>query len=133
MRLGLYPCHLVPGTRAAQVYKKDAIEERHRHRFEFNNAYRDLLGKAGLVFSGLSPDGRLVEIAEIADHPWMVGSQFHPEFTSRPNRPNSLFTGFIMAVKKHAGLAMPETAQMAGSDLMRPIERESAAPVETAR
>jgi CTP synthase len=128
MRLGLYPCHLLPGSKAAQVYRKDVIEERHRHRFEFNNAYRDLLGKAGLVFSGLSPDGRLVEIAEIADHPWMVGSQFHPEFTSRPNRPNPLFVGFITAVKKRAGLAPPVTAKTASDDL-KPVERDSAKPV----
>jgi CTP synthase len=127
MRLGLYPCHLVPGTKAAQVYRRDVVEERHRHRFEFNNAYRDVLGKAGLVFSGLSPDERLVEIAEIADHPWMVGSQFHPEFTSRPNRPNPLFAGFITAVRKQAGLAIPETDADS-----RPIERESAAPITTA-
>jgi len=98
MRLGVYPCHLVPGTRAAEAYGQEVVYERHRHRFEFNNAYRDMLGKAGLVFSGLSPDGRLVEIAELADHPWMLGSQFHPEFKSRPNRPHPLFSAFIAAV-----------------------------------
>jgi CTP synthase len=103
MRLGLYPCHLRPGTKAAAAYGQEVVEERHRHRFELNNAYRSLLAEAGLVFSGLSPDGRLVEIAEIADHPWMVGSQFHPEFKSRPNRPHPLFLGFIRAVKEKAG------------------------------
>jgi CTP synthase len=97
MRLGSYPCALVPGTRAAMAYKSALVHERHRHRFEFNNAYRDVLTKNGLVLSGLSPDGRLVEIAEIADHPFMVGSQFHPEFKSRPNRPHPLFKGFIEA------------------------------------
>jgi CTP synthase len=97
MRLGLYPCRLVPGTRAAAAYGVEQVAERHRHRFEFNNAYRDVLGKAGLVFSGLSPDDRLVEIAELADHPFMVGSQFHPEFRSRPNRPHPLFQAFIKA------------------------------------
>jgi CTP synthase len=97
MRLGSYPCALVPGTRAATAYKSALVHERHRHRFEFNNAYRDVLTKNGLVLSGLSPDGRLVEIAEIADHPFMVGSQFHPEFKSRPNRPHPLFKGFIEA------------------------------------
>jgi CTP synthase len=97
MRLGTYPCQLVPNTRAAEAYGSDCIEERHRHRFEFNNAYRDLLSKNGLVFSGLSPDSRLVEIAELADHPFMVGSQFHPEFKSRPNRPHPLFMAFVKA------------------------------------
>lgn len=97
MRLGAYPCRLVPGTRAAAAYGAESTEERHRHRFEFNNAFRDLLSKHGLVFSGLSPDGRLVEIAELADHPFMVGSQFHPEFKSRPNRPHPLFKAFVAA------------------------------------
>jgi CTP synthase len=98
MRLGLYPCHLEPGTRAGEAYGQPIVEERHRHRFEFNNNYREVLGARGLVFSGLSPDGRLVEIAEIADHPFMVGSQFHPEFLSRPNRPHPLFRAFVQAV-----------------------------------
>jgi len=97
MRLGLYPCRLVPGTKAAVAYGESEVQERHRHRFEVNNAYRDMLAEAGLVFSGLSPDGRLIEIAELADHPFMVGSQFHPEFRSRPNRPHPLFNAFIAA------------------------------------
>ncbi len=97
MRLGAYPCALVPGTRAAGAYKSAVVHERHRHRFEFNNTYRDTMTKHGLVLSGLSPDGRLVEIAEMADHPFMVGSQFHPEFKSRPNRPHPLFKGFVEA------------------------------------
>jgi CTP synthase len=97
MRLGAYPCVLVPGTRAAHAYGADVVHERHRHRFEFNNAYRDLLQRAGLVLSGLSPDGRLVEIVELADHPFMLGTQFHPEFKSRPNRPHPLFKAFIAA------------------------------------
>lgn len=96
MRLGLYPCQLQPGTRAAAAYgKQKDVQERHRHRFEFNNTYRESLGAKGLVYSGLSPNGRLVEIAELADHPFMLGSQFHPEFLSRPNRPHPLFCGFI--------------------------------------
>jgi len=99
MRLGAYPCQLVPGTRAAAAYGRELVYERHRHRFEFNNAYRDLLTEAGLVLSGLSPDGRLVEIVELADHPWMVGTQFHPEFKSRPNRPHPLFCAFLAAAK----------------------------------
>ncbi len=97
MRLGCYPCVLQPGTRAAAAYGVSEIQERHRHRFEFNNAYRQLLGQAGLVFSGLSPDGRLVEIAELRDHPWMVGTQFHPEFKTRLHRPQPLFRDFIGA------------------------------------
>jgi CTP synthase len=97
MRLGLYPCRLVPGTKAAEAYDVPAVEERHRHRFEVNNAYRDLLSEADLVFSGLSPDGRLVEIAELDHHPFMLGSQFHPEFKSRPTRPHPLFKAFIAA------------------------------------
>ena len=101
MRLGSYPCRLVPGTRAAQAYGQEQVQERHRHRFELNNAYREMLEQGGLVFSGLSPDGRLVEIAEMAHHPWMVGSQFHPEFKSRPNRPHPLFLGFIQAAIVH--------------------------------
>ncbi len=97
MRLGLYPCRLVPGTKAAAAYGVSEVEERHRHRFEVNNAYRDVLSEAGLVFSGLSPDGRLVEIAELAEHPFMLGSQFHPEFKSRPTRPHPLFKAFTAA------------------------------------
>jgi CTP synthase len=101
MRLGIYPCQLVPGTQAANAYKSDLISERHRHRWEFNNAYRDLLAQGGMVFSGLSPDDRLVEISEIADHPFMVGCQFHPEFKSRPNHPHPLFSGFLEAAVSH--------------------------------
>jgi CTP synthase len=97
MRLGAYPCYLVPGTKAAEAYGVENISERHRHRWEFNNSYRDVLGEAGLTISGLSPNGRLVEIAEIADHPFMVGSQFHPEFKSRPNKPHPLFKRFLAA------------------------------------
>jgi len=101
MRLGLYPCQLVSGTKAALAYENTPlIHERHRHRFEFNNKYRDALGKAGLIASGISPDGKLVEIVELAEHPWMVGTQFHPEFASRPNRAHPLFRDFIGAAKK---------------------------------
>jgi CTP synthase len=99
MRLGLYPCNIVPGTKAATAYGPRAMEvqERHRHRFEFNNSYRESFSEKGMFFSGLSPDGRLVEIAELSDHPFMVGSQFHPEFLSRPNRPHPLFKAFVQA------------------------------------
>ncbi|MCC6178255.1 MAG: CTP synthase [Chloroflexi bacterium] len=99
MRLGVYPCQLTPGTRAAQAYQQPIVFERHRHRYEFNNDFRTQLTDAGLVLSGLSPNERLVEISEIADHPWMLGTQFHPEFKSRPNRPHPLFRDFIGAVK----------------------------------
>jgi len=105
MRLGLYPCQLQPGTLAAQAYGQPVVQERHRHRFELNNAYRDVLAKGGMRFSGISPDGRLVEIAELADHPFMLATQFHPEFLSRPNRPHPLFVAFLNAVRQKAGIA----------------------------
>jgi CTP synthase len=101
MRLGVYPCQLVPGTKAAQAYQAAVVKERHRHRFEINNAYRDLLEDAHVVLSGLSPDERLVEIVELDDHPFMLGSQFHPEFKSRPTRPHPLFKAFIAAAIQH--------------------------------
>ncbi len=99
MRLGMYPCVLKPETRAAAAYGVGTavVNERHRHRFEFNNKYRSLLEEAGLVISGQSPDGRLVEIIELRDHPWYVASQFHPEFLSRPNSPHPLFLNFVAA------------------------------------
>jgi len=100
MRLGSYPCTLVQGTLAAQAYSEQLVYERHRHRYEFNNDYRDIFEKKGLVFSGLSPDNSLVEIAEVRDHPWMVACQFHPEFRSRPNRPHPLFVSFIGAARE---------------------------------
>ena len=102
MRLGVYPCKLVPGSRAARAYGEEIVFERHRHRFEFNNDFRDRLSEFGLEFSGVSPDGRLVEIAELTTHPWMLGTQFHPEFKSRPNRPHPLFRDFIGACKARA-------------------------------
>lgn len=102
MRLGHYPCYLTPNSRAAKAYHDlgngDVIEERHRHRYEFNNRYRGELERHGMVFSGLSPDGLLVEIAELKDHPFMVGTQFHPEFKSRPTQPHPLFFAFVNAV-----------------------------------
>jgi CTP synthase len=107
MRLGLYPCVLQPRTIAKRAYQVKEIEERHRHRFEFNNAYREILQSAGMRFSGISPDGRLIEIAELADHPFMLGTQFHPEFLSRPNRPHPLFMAFLEAVGEHANVLKP--------------------------
>jgi CTP synthase len=99
MRLGNYPCQLVDGSRAAKAYGQSLVYERHRHRFEFNNQFRDILQKAGMVYSGLSPDGRLVELCELANHPWMISCQFHPEFGSRPSRPHPLFRDFIGVAK----------------------------------
>ncbi|XWN51208.1 CTP synthase [Anoxybacillus flavithermus] len=97
LRLGLYPCKLVEGTKAYDAYQDEVIYERHRHRYEFNNEYRTMMEENGFVFSGTSPDGRLVEIVELKDHPWFVAAQFHPEFTSRPTRPQPLFREFIRA------------------------------------
>jgi len=97
LRLGLYPCRLVKGTKAYEAYQDEVIYERHRHRYEFNNQFRERMENAGFTFSGTSPDGRLIEIVELKDHPWFVASQFHPEFTSRPTRPQPLFKGFIEA------------------------------------
>jgi len=97
MRLGTWPCKLIPGTRAAAAYGTELVNERHRHRYEINNAYRDALAEGGLIVSGESPDGRLAEIMELIDHPWFVGVQFHPELKSRPTRPHPLFRDFISA------------------------------------
>jgi CTP synthase len=97
MRLGSYPCVLEAGSLAGRAYGQPIVLERHRHRYEFNNSYRELLAAHGMKFSGLSPDGRLVEIVEIPDHPFYLGTQFHPEFKSRPNRPHPLFTNFVDA------------------------------------
>ncbi|MFS8116914.1 MAG: CTP synthase [Microcoleus sp.] len=97
MRLGLYPCRVNPDTLAFKLYQKEVIYERHRHRYEFNNAYRNLLLESGYVVSGTSPDGRLVEMIELPNHPFFIASQFHPEFQSRPSAPHPLFQGFIQA------------------------------------
>lgn len=97
LRLGAYPCVLEPGTLAADAYRADEISERHRHRYEYNNEYRERLEKGGLRVSGTSPDNNLVEIVEIEDHPWFLGCQFHPEFKSKPMRPHPLFRDFIKA------------------------------------
>jgi CTP synthase len=108
MRLGLYPCDLKEGSLAREAYGVERVEERHRHRFEFNNEYRTQMEEAGMRLSGLSPDGRLVEIVEIKDHPFMVGTQFHPEFLSRPNRPHPLFYALVKAASKRAGVEFNE-------------------------
>ncbi|WP_100332498.1 CTP synthase [Bacillus xiapuensis] len=100
LRLGLYPCKLQKGTKAFAAYNDEVVYERHRHRYEFNNEFREMMEKKGFIFSGTSPDGRLVEIVELADHPWFVAAQFHPEFASRPTRPQPLFRDFIEASLK---------------------------------
>jgi CTP synthase len=102
MRLGAYPCVLAEGSRVREIYGRSEISERHRHRFEVNNAYRDLLTANGLTISGTSPDGGLVEMIEITEHPWFVAGQFHPELKSRPTRPHPLFASFIEAASKSA-------------------------------
>ena len=104
MRLGLYPCNILEDTLARNLFKQDLIEERHRHRYEVNNDYRGLMEEQGLVFSGQSPDGMLVEMVENPDHPYMISCQFHPEFLSRPNRPHPLFLGLIQAACRRKGL-----------------------------
>ena len=100
MRLGSYPCEIKEGTLAHKIYKEKNINERHRHRFEYNNDYREEMEKAGLTISGTSPDGTLVEIVEIKDHPFFIAGQFHPEFKSRPDRPAPLFIELVKAAKK---------------------------------
>jgi CTP synthase len=119
MRLGLYPARLTPGSKANAVYGTELIYERHRHRFEVNNSYRPLLEAAGMILSGQSPDGRLVEIIELRDHPWFVASQFHPEFRSRPDRPHPLFDGFIGVAVAISQGREPE---------LRPATRQPMAP-----
>jgi CTP synthase len=115
MRLGAYPAKLREGSRARAIYGTDAISERHRHRFEVNNEYRPLLEEHGMVFSGTSPDGGLVEMVEITDHPWFLACQFHPELKSRPMRPAPLFASFIEAAARHARRAGEvETAATGG-------------------
>jgi CTP synthase len=102
MRLGAYPCEIKAGTLLEKCYKEKNVSERHRHRYEFNNKYREDLAKKGMILSGMSPDGNLVEVIELADHPYFIGTQYHPEFKSRPERPHPLFVGLIQAAaKKH--------------------------------
>ena len=104
MRLGKYPCSIDVNTKSYEAYKENMISERHRHRYEFNNNYRDIAVKNGMIIAGTSPDNKLVEMVEIKDHPWAVGSQFHPELKSRPNRPHPLFREFIAHAKVNANI-----------------------------
>ena len=101
MRLGIYPCKVMPNTLTFAAYQDEIIYERHRHRYEFNNAYRDTLTNQGLVLGGTLPNDRLVEVVEVKEHPWFVGTQFHPEFKSRPTKPHPLFRDFIAAALKY--------------------------------
>ena len=104
MRLGGQPCKLTAGTKIREIYAKEVIVERHRHRYEFNNQYREPLTNAGLIFSGISMDENLVEVIEVAEHPWFIACQFHPEFTSTPRDGHPLFTSYMNAARTHAGL-----------------------------
>ena len=115
MRLGLYPCRLAPNTLAFKLYEEEVVYERHRHRYEFNNAYRNLFLESGYTISGTSPDGRLVEIIELPSHPFFIATQFHPEFQSRPSNPHPLFKGFIEAVSRRSQslLTPPTPAEVA--------------------
>ena len=97
LRLGQYPCKLKEGTKARAAYGEEMISERHRHRYEVNNDFREVLSKQGMIFCGTSPNDSIVEMIELPDHPWFVACQFHPEFKSRPNRPHPLFMGFMHA------------------------------------
>jgi len=111
MRLGRFPCHIKKGSKAAEVYGQELIHERHRHRYEVNNNFRKELEKAGIIFSGLSPDERLVEMIELPDHPYFVACQFHPELKSRPDNPHPLFIGLVDAMIKGSE-AMPEPGRV---------------------
>jgi CTP synthase len=102
LRLGAYPCDVQEGTALRKFYGADTISERHRHRYEFNNDYREAFRENGMVLSGISPDGRLVEAVELPERDFHIGVQFHPEFKSRPNRPHPLFLGFVGAALKHS-------------------------------
>jgi CTP synthase len=101
LRLGSYPCHISEGTLMEKLYGTRDISERHRHRYEFNNDYREILSEKGLILSGMSPDGNLVETVELPERDFYLGVQYHPEFKSRPNRPHPLFKGFVGAALKH--------------------------------
>ncbi|MEM9267118.1 MAG: CTP synthase [Cyanobacteria bacterium P01_F01_bin.13] len=127
MRLGLYACRLEPGTLASELYDQPVIYERHRHRYEFNNAYRNLFLETGYVVSGTSPDGRLVEIIELPGHPFFIASQFHPEFQSRPNAPHPLFLGMIKAACQRAGHPLEMSDELTPNVTVPATEAKSAA------
>jgi CTP synthase len=110
MRLGVYPCRLTAGTMAQGLYGEEVVYERHRHRYEFNNAYRNLFLESGYQISGTSPDGRLVELIELKDHPYFTACQYHPEFRSRPGKPHPLFRGLVAAAQEHGSNPAPATS-----------------------
>jgi len=110
MRLGAQPCHISEGTLAARAYGEPVVYERHRHRYEVNPQYHRHLTEHGMVLSGMSPDGRLVEIVELSDHPFFIAGQFHPELKSRPNRPHPLYRDFVGAAKAHRAEREPAAA-----------------------
>lgn len=122
MRLGLYPCRIAPNTLASSLYQEEVIYERHRHRYEFNNAYRNLFLETGFVISGSSPDGRLVEIIELKQHPFFIATQFHPEFSSRPSHPHPLFVGFVQATLDKAQLKQSSTNGSTSQNQQSPAE-----------
>ncbi|EKQ70962.1 CTP synthase [Leptolyngbyaceae cyanobacterium JSC-12] len=129
MRLGLYPCRLVPNTLAFNLYREEVVYERHRHRYEFNNAYRNVFVESGYTISGTSPDGRLVEIIELPNHPFFIATQFHPEFQSRPNHPHPLFKGFVQATLSHnpsTSLNSDESRSLSSDASEADIEMQSA-------
>jgi CTP synthase len=135
MRLGLYPARLEEGSKVRAAYDSEIAYERHRHRFEVNNAYRDRLGEKGMWFSGVSPDGRLVEYIELRDHPWFIATQAHPELKSRPNRPHPLFRDFVGAAAALAGLQTEPAAVEADASAAVTSTRQARAEpatVETA-
>jgi CTP synthase len=127
MRLGLYPCRLEERSLALEAYNKKLIYERHRHRYEFNNTYMDILKKAGLVSSGVSPEQGLVEIVELNDHPWFLGCQFHPEFRSKPMDPHPLFRDFIKASLRYGAGSKFRGRRPKGKDRGRK-QRERSSP-----
>jgi CTP synthase len=135
MRLGQWVCCLTPGSKAHAAYGDQIVFERHRHRYEFNNAYRKRFEAAGMVLSGRSADNKLIEIIELKDHPWFVGTQFHPEFKSRPTRPHPLFRDFVGAAARRAGqLTSGERAQApeAESDSVRTASNGHSAEADRA-
>jgi CTP synthase len=119
MRLGVYPCRLTPGTLGHRLYGEEVVYERHRHRYEFNNAYRTLFLESGYAISGTSPDGRLVELVELRDHPFFTACQFHPEFLSRPGKPHPLFRGLIEAAQQRLPAAAAEAAAPAREEAVQ--------------
>jgi CTP synthase len=127
MRLGVYPCRLSPGTLGQRLYGEEVVYERHRHRYEFNNAYRNLLLESGYEISGTSPDGRLVELIELTDHPFFTACQYHPEFLSRPGKPHPLFRGLIEAAQQR----LPGGHDGSFAGIQRPISTESTAAATT--